>query len=184
MFEELCGKGELANISLVTTMWDSVPDEASATDILDKLESNEWKPLINQGSKVVRYHNGEESAWDALIRIIQARDERTEREVQAELEDLDALFPSPGPARVVFEGFRSLAERQKTLRLQLQTPIKRANEETSLDAIKKEYAEIQIQLEAAFAEMRMLLIPISDHFCQITRKYGPRCTSSKAATPL
>ncbi|KAF7983545.1 hypothetical protein HWV62_21116 [Athelia sp. TMB] len=75
MFRHLCGDAGLANVILVTTMWDSVSEKTSAAQdgYLDMLERREaelreffWQSMVNHGSQTARFHRTHESAWDVL----------------------------------------------------------------------------------------------------------------------
>ncbi|KAJ8520060.1 hypothetical protein ONZ45_g3068 [Pleurotus djamor] len=180
MFEQLCGKGALESILLVTTMWDTVTEENLAVQRLEELKNTEWKPLINQGSKIVRYDNSEDSAWAVLGGVIEAGSARLENELHIELMELSEVLPETGTARELFNGVRGLTSRQSVARLQLQTAVARGDNSASLDALKDEYETVRCQLEEALKEMKNLLIPISDRFCRFTTvKCGRACATSQ-----
>jgi hypothetical protein len=65
MFKELCGKDSFKSIILATTMWDDI-DERTGSQREDELKNNYWKSMIKLGSRLVRFHNTEESAWDIV----------------------------------------------------------------------------------------------------------------------
>ena len=68
MFRELCGDTTLKNIVLVTNMWGMVsPEVGEARE--NELFSSSFKPALDQGARMIRYHNTTQSAHD-IIRVI------------------------------------------------------------------------------------------------------------------
>jgi hypothetical protein len=65
MFKELCGKDSFKSVILATTMWDDI-DELTGSQRENELMNNYWKSMIKLGSRLVRFHNTKESAWDII----------------------------------------------------------------------------------------------------------------------
>jgi hypothetical protein len=69
MFRHLCGTDALTNVILTTTNWDRVSDELGSRREA-QLMSVFWKPMIDHGSQVARFHPlTYESAWDIIDRV-------------------------------------------------------------------------------------------------------------------
>ena len=69
MFHELCGDAALKNVVLVTNMWGQVSrDVGEARE--SELSSNFFKPVLNEGARMVRHNNTVRSAHDIIRRII------------------------------------------------------------------------------------------------------------------
>jgi hypothetical protein len=65
VFEMLCGAGGLRNVILVTTMWDSVDEQAGLLREKE-LRSNFWQSMSRSGSRMARFDNTYQSAWSIL----------------------------------------------------------------------------------------------------------------------
>lgn len=67
MFREVVGPENMRHCHLVTTKWSKQPSSVSEdreTELLTKKEF--WKPLINRGARVVRFHDSVQSAHDII----------------------------------------------------------------------------------------------------------------------
>ena len=71
MFRDLCGEKTLKNVVLVTNKWDMVPPEVSEAHE-DELSSSSFKPALEKGARMVRYHNTTQSTHDVL-RVIMGK---------------------------------------------------------------------------------------------------------------
>ncbi|KAI6022643.1 P-loop containing nucleoside triphosphate hydrolase protein, partial [Pisolithus marmoratus] len=65
MFKELCGKDNLKNIILVTTMWDEVTEEVGSA-CEQELCANFWQTMITLGPTVHHFEGTTESAWKII----------------------------------------------------------------------------------------------------------------------
>jgi hypothetical protein len=65
VFEMLCGAGGLRNVILVTTMWDSVDEQAGLLREKE-LRLNFWQSMSRSGSRMARFDNTHQSAWSIL----------------------------------------------------------------------------------------------------------------------
>ena len=98
MFRELYGDSALENVVLVTNMWGAVPhDVGEARE--SELSSNYFKPVLDGGAQMVRYHNNTESAHD-VVRRITVVDCPVVLRIQRELVDehMDIVDTSAGEA--------------------------------------------------------------------------------------
>ncbi|KAL4062860.1 hypothetical protein J3A83DRAFT_4300977 [Scleroderma citrinum] len=75
VFEKLCGDHAMAQVILVTTMWDEVEDDVGK-DRLAELRSTYWKGMISHGSTTFRYENTKESATRLLEEMAEKGIER------------------------------------------------------------------------------------------------------------
>jgi hypothetical protein len=68
LFQDLCNSAVLPSVILVTTNW----DQLNAENIYDgdvheqQLRYKYWRPLLNNGSKMLRFENTCFSAWDII----------------------------------------------------------------------------------------------------------------------
>ena len=71
MFRSLCGEKTMQNVLIVTNMWGEVPDSVGATREAElKTSPALFKPVIDQGARMVRHHNTLCSAQDALQHLV------------------------------------------------------------------------------------------------------------------
>jgi len=72
MFRELCGDSSLKNVILVTNMWGEVTmDVGEGRE--KELADNFFKPVLDKGARLVRYHNTTRSAYDVIRGIMKNR---------------------------------------------------------------------------------------------------------------
>jgi hypothetical protein len=64
-FERLCGSDFAAKTLLVTTMWNNVSPEVGC-EREKELEAKHWKAMLLKGSKIYRFKDTTESAWEAV----------------------------------------------------------------------------------------------------------------------
>ncbi|KZP02876.1 hypothetical protein FIBSPDRAFT_808285 [Athelia psychrophila] len=71
LLQALCGRSDLLNVVLVTTMCDEVVEEATITKRVADLQKNFWGPMISNGSRVDSSyrHTQAASAWDILTQF-------------------------------------------------------------------------------------------------------------------
>ncbi|KAF9039036.1 hypothetical protein BJ165DRAFT_1495954 [Panaeolus papilionaceus] len=73
LFKELLGPGRAKSVTIITTMWDELWTEAQrerAENRYRQLESEHWKDLIDQGAKIVKFQNTQESAFQILHNVV------------------------------------------------------------------------------------------------------------------
>ncbi|KAH9829193.1 P-loop containing nucleoside triphosphate hydrolase protein [Rhodofomes roseus] len=71
LFHKLCGDDAMKNVTIVTTMWDTVAPQ-TGEDRLRELQENYFKPACDGGACIARHHNTPESAvriLSALLRL-------------------------------------------------------------------------------------------------------------------
>ncbi|KAG8216976.1 P-loop containing nucleoside triphosphate hydrolase protein [Butyriboletus roseoflavus] len=86
LFRELCGKDSLRNVLIVTTMWSSVDPNVGATREEELAMSDDFfKPVLDEGARLVRHDGGQESAQGILRHLI--HNEGTPLRIQRELVD-------------------------------------------------------------------------------------------------
>jgi hypothetical protein len=89
MFTKLCGDDACKNVVLVTTRWRKADHgELREHDLRKKF----WNEMLSRGSRMMRYEDSSQSAWDIINAIV----ERVPLEfvqLQRELVDLQLLLP-------------------------------------------------------------------------------------------
>ncbi|KAF9034627.1 hypothetical protein BJ165DRAFT_1534075 [Panaeolus papilionaceus] len=71
-FRALTGITTARNITVITTMWDTIWGEHAAQraeETFRQLQNNIWKDFINQGSQIARFQNTKESALSILDQV-------------------------------------------------------------------------------------------------------------------
>ena len=69
MVPEFCGGAALKNVVLASNMWSGVPPKVGQ-DRENELASGYFKPVLDLGAQMVRYHNTVQSAHDIIRRIV------------------------------------------------------------------------------------------------------------------
>ncbi|KAF8438394.1 P-loop containing nucleoside triphosphate hydrolase protein [Boletus edulis BED1] len=89
VFKGLCGKVNMKNVVLVTTMWDEVEDLSVGSKREENLSSVFWKDMIRHGSRTCRFQGTLESAWDIIdcLDLERSGQRRTTLQIQQEMVD-------------------------------------------------------------------------------------------------
>ncbi|KAF8857614.1 hypothetical protein BDZ45DRAFT_705165 [Acephala macrosclerotiorum] len=68
MFRKLCGDDAFKNVTLATTFWDEMQDISKGESREKQLVENKqwWGYMANKGSRVRRFKNTRESAWEII----------------------------------------------------------------------------------------------------------------------
>jgi hypothetical protein len=69
IFRELCGETSLKNVVLLTDMWGKVSHDVGEARERE-LTTNFLKPALDKGAQLVRHHDTEQSAHDAIRKIM------------------------------------------------------------------------------------------------------------------
>ena len=118
IFRELCGGTTLKNVVLVTNMWGEVSQdvgEARERELTTKI----FKPVLDEGAQIARYHYTPESAHDIIRRIMKNQWEYAD-----------------GAAREKFEWSRHHQAEINALREEMEQALRDKDEE-----VKKELEE-------------------------------------------
>jgi hypothetical protein len=76
MFDMLCGSNSRKHVVIATSMWERVKDEV-ATRREDELDRKHFQEILENGSRIMRFHNSFASAWDIIDVIIMSRHSAT-----------------------------------------------------------------------------------------------------------
>ncbi|KAJ3555718.1 hypothetical protein NP233_g12142 [Leucocoprinus birnbaumii] len=115
LFQKICGADAFPNIRLVTTHWDDVRGDTHEYEKRETELCNVfWSPLIERGSKTLRFHNNTTSAWDIIDTL--PLDQRT-LQIQQEMVDQNLSLEETTAGRTfawfwdVVNSLRSIMER-------------------------------------------------------------------------
>ena len=172
MFRKLCGDAVMRNVVLVINMWSKLSSDAGEAREKE-LSSRFFRPALENGAQMVRYHNTVQSAHDIIQRIVQNRpaalqiqrelvDEKKDiintvageainrelneqmRRHQAELEEVHEEMVQALRAKDK-ETIRELAEVRKKLRERMEETVKDSEGMTSSYAVEKQRVEAVVE---------------------------------------
>jgi hypothetical protein len=72
LFDTLCGGDARKNIVIATTMWKQVRRDI-ATQREDELGKKRWREMLQNGSRIMRFHDTFKSAWDIIDNVVRFR---------------------------------------------------------------------------------------------------------------
>jgi GTPase SAR1 family protein len=169
IFREICGEKSLKNVILVTNMWSEVsPDVGEARE--KELSSNFLKPALDKGAQMVRHHDTEQSAHDAVRRIMNNHpvvlqiqhelvDEHKEitgtaaaATIEAELEEAKRRHEAE-VKRAHEEMERAMREKEEETRRRVEEETRRREEEMRREREEQERIALQQRQEMERAEM-------------------------------
>ena len=86
MFKEMCGIEAAKNVVIVTSMWDEVhADRGEARE--KELESLFFKPILDQGAKLLRNDNTQQSALRIIAHLTDSENQPVPLRIQQEIVD-------------------------------------------------------------------------------------------------
>ncbi|KAH7123526.1 P-loop containing nucleoside triphosphate hydrolase protein [Dendryphion nanum] len=174
MLKKLCGKENLANVVLATTMWANV-SEAIGSQREEELKSEQfcWKEMMERGSRVFRHHNKPETGYQIIKYLIDMHQPVT-LDIQREMVDkkMDLIDTTAGAevADIMETMKKKWEEEISSIRKELQEAIARRD-----DADKKELQqfekELKMNLERDSEAMRKLQADTDQLHQQMAEKY-------------
>ncbi|KAI6114520.1 hypothetical protein F5141DRAFT_1213718 [Pisolithus sp. B1] len=138
MFARLCGDKAASGVRLVTTMWDTVKDITIAENRVSQLESNFWKPLINEGARHKRFEGN--SPRKKLVDVARKLNETT-------------------AGQALYTQFQKLLHEQKEAIKQLQEEAKAQKSPELVKQLEVEQRRLEAELQKTWDEMGKLKIP-------------------------
>jgi len=93
MFRKLCGDDALSSVILGTTKWSEVAPKVG-DERVKQLQDNFWQDMIEKGSKVFKFLNTRESAWEMVDYLLKEHKDSVDfLQLQKELVDLQKIIP-------------------------------------------------------------------------------------------
>ena len=162
MFRELCGESALKNVCIATTNWSRVSQEEGAKRERELCESpNLFKPLIDAGAQVFRWHNTEFASSQAIVDHL-IRKDQTKLQIQIELDEGRTLEET-GAGSVLKEEMIALAEKHKVDMQALQEEIE--------EATKTKHAELLAELEEERQKTQEQMLKIQEDLNNLKLKH-------------
>lgn len=156
VFEKLCGKDAMAQVILVTTMWDDVENVDVGERRLEELGSTYWKGMISRKSETFRYLNTPESAKELLGKVAEKGSERRRVLLQQEISELKKDLQETAAGQTLCSDLERLADqRLQTLR-KLREEADRSTDNRTTEALQKEYADLKAQLDETLNQVQAL----------------------------
>jgi hypothetical protein len=156
MFTKLCGDDALANVILVTTMWDKV-DLTTGTQRENELKESYWNGMVSLGSRTERFDGSFKSAWAIIDSIAQKKINILL--LQEELVILKRQLSETKAGIVLYNNLQKLlAEHKETLRKLRDEAATNKNEELR-QSLDEEYMMIQQKLQSTFDQITKLKVP-------------------------
>jgi hypothetical protein len=149
VFKELCGEECFQSILLATTMWDDVTEECGSRR-QEQLKRKYWKSMIKLGSRVVRFHNTYQSAWDIIGQLTAPR---KPLKIQKEMVDEQKPLSETSAGRVLYSWLSNFIARIRKfiesigVRTSSVSGTSVSEEQKRLDAIRQ-LKQAEGQLEA------------------------------------
>lgn len=156
VFEKLCGKDAMAQVILVTTMWDDVENVDVGERRLEELGSTYWKGMISRKSETFRYLNTPESAKELLGKVAEKGSERRRVLLQQEISELKKDLQETAAGQTLCSDLERLADqRLQTLR-KLREEADRSTDNRTTEVLQKEYADLKAQLDETLNQVQAL----------------------------
>ncbi|KIM70816.1 hypothetical protein SCLCIDRAFT_1206976 [Scleroderma citrinum Foug A] len=169
VFKKLCGNNAMAQVFLVTTMWDEVEEDVGV-ERLNELKSTYWKGMVSRGSTVVEYRNTWDSATKLLDDATRRSSERRHVTLQKEISELKMELRETEAGQQLCSRLEDLADqRLQTLR-KLREEQSKSGDPRSTEELRKEYTELRAQLDDTLKQVHALRLPLRKRAAAQLRK--------------
>lgn len=155
IFERLCGD-DFSNIVLTTTMWDEVSESEGAARE-DELIRDYWRPMMERGSYVRRFHYSQESALSILAPFFREVHKRSALLLQKELSDLRLQLNDTSAGKVLYLELGELVSRHEDVLGKIRSDLKDMTiGPDQLPLLMEDYRNVSAQLRRATEDMRKM----------------------------
>ena len=154
-FEKLCGEDAVAQVVLVTTMWDELEDDIGV-ERLEELKSTCWKGMVSRGSEIFKYLNTPQSAEELLERIAGKSSERRHVLLQKEISEWKKELPETEAGQALHSRLEQLAEQRLRALKRLRAEQSKFADARTTNELQKEYADLKAQLDETLKEVHAL----------------------------
>lgn len=167
MFGALCGTDAAKKVILVSTMWDKLKSETEIDRGYQRereLKERFWSPMTRYGTRVMRFDNRIESAWEIITSIIEDwRKENNSQQllIQEELVDLGRAMEETAAATAVYSQYQTLLSEHKQALEQLQRAARTSSNKNMLGSLEAEKKQLQYELEVLNEQARKLGVPLT-----------------------
>jgi len=158
VFKKLCGNNAMAQVFLVTTMWDEVEEDVGV-ERLKELQSNYWKGMVSRGSTMFRYENTPDSANKLLEHAAKKSSERRHVKLQKEISELKMELRETEAGQQLCSRLEDLADQRLQTLKKLREEQSKSGDPRSIEDLRKEYTELRAQLDDTLKQVHALRIP-------------------------
>ena len=161
-FQKLCGEDAMAQVVLVTTMWDEVEDDVG-DERFKELKSTYWKGMISRGSETFKYLNNPRSAKELLRRIADKSSERWHVLLQQEISEWKKELRETEAGQVLHSRLEQLADQRLQALRRLRADQGKFTDARTTEELRKEYADLKAQLDETLKEVHALRLRRKKH---------------------
>ncbi|KXN84717.1 hypothetical protein AN958_12144 [Leucoagaricus sp. SymC.cos] len=145
VFEKICGPQACTRVAMVTTMWDDVESEEMGDMRERELVASFWKPMVDRGSKVVRYSNTPDSAWAILDPFLSHRkQEMAPIRMQKETVQQNKQLRNTDAGQELYNKLDEIDKKRRSLMKKLQKQIERSGSGGEIvEILQSQLAELE-----------------------------------------
>jgi hypothetical protein len=161
MFGKLCGDGAIKNVVLATTMWTKVKPDVGERRAKE-LEETYWREMLNMGSRMMRFGDSLEAAWDMIDKIVDTPDTDKDQALllQEELVDLGRRLSETEAGKTLYNRLQQALVEQKEAIRRLQEEAEAEQNEQLAKELAVQYRAMQDTLQSTFDEVAKMKIPL------------------------
>ncbi|KAL4062813.1 hypothetical protein V8B97DRAFT_1877360 [Scleroderma yunnanense] len=155
VFEKLCGDDAMAQVVLVTTMWDEVERDVGEQR-LQELRTSYWKGMISRGSTTFAYENTPDSARNFLKQVAEKSSERQHVLLQKEISELKKTLRETAAGQELSSRLEQLADQRLQALRKLRAETRKSADLKTTEDLRKEYADLKAQLDETLNQVHAL----------------------------
>ncbi|KAI6045342.1 kinase-like domain-containing protein [Pisolithus marmoratus] len=195
LFSQLCGDKAAQCVRLVTTMWDNQNPENTESwqNRVSHLEGNFWKPLISLGARHERFFNTQQSAWNVINGLVQARTPLVRGDstdvtrelneasagntllIQEEMVDAEKKLNETSAGRALYSQLKKVLLEQKEMLKELGDALAEKNP-NAVAQLRAEYDRTEAEIQKVIKDMESMKIPLGR---RIALFFGGKKTHSR-----
>ncbi|KAK7033306.1 GTP-binding protein A [Favolaschia claudopus] len=183
MFRQLCGESTLKNVVIVTNMWGEVSREVGEAREAELASDDRFfKPVLDQGAKLLRHDNTTESAQAILHYIFgnQPLSLRIQRELVDQKKDISQTAAGEELNRAFAEQMKRHREELATLQQEMRDAIREKDEQAKKELLA-ETKKLQAEMARVENDSKRLVSDYAKQQAELQKRMTDQAEEAKRA---
>ncbi|KAL0948556.1 hypothetical protein HGRIS_011116 [Hohenbuehelia grisea] len=174
VFGGICGNRASANVILATTMWTDRLRGALGDQRELKLKERYWKPMLDLGSRMVRFDGTHDSAWQILDALLDRKQAPPPLLIQEELVDLRQVLVETEAGKRLYSDLHQILNDHRTAVRRLLDEARKQSDATVTSSLTARIGDLEKSANMVLGQMDEMKIPMSRRVISIFRRTKTR----------
>ncbi|KAL0948457.1 hypothetical protein HGRIS_011030 [Hohenbuehelia grisea] len=170
MFGGLCGNRASANVILATTMWNDRLRGALGDQRELELKEKYWKPMLDLGSKMLRFDGTHDSAWQIVDCLLDRKQAPPPLLLQEELVDLRKVLVETEAGKRLYSELHQIFNDHRTAVRRLLDEARKQSDATVTSSLTARIGDLEKSANTVLGQMDEMKIPMSRRLISIFRR--------------